>query len=75
MVANPSAQFLILVVMHLSESKCRMTLIPRLAHLTRFRYIDLDLKKSKEGKLYLQLNTFTPKAKAEDDGSIGLDLS
>ena len=37
------------------------------AHANEKGYVNLDLKKSKEGKLYLQLNTFVPEKKAADD--------
>lgn len=35
-------------------------------HEKKSGYINLDLKKSKEGKLYLELNTWTPKEKVEN---------
>lgn len=41
-------------------------------------YVNLDLKKSKEGKLYLELNTFTPKPKEDTsaiDPDTGVDLN
>jgi hypothetical protein len=44
------------------------------AHEKANGYVDIDLKKSKSGKLYLELNTFVPKAK-DDDGTVGIDLS
>lgn len=49
-------------------------------------YVNLDLKKSKEGKLYLELNQFVPKAKVQEkvevvedhtaiDPTTGIDLA
>lgn len=37
------------------------------AHANERGYVNLDLKVSKEGKLYLQLDNWNPPAKAEDD--------
>jgi len=35
-------------------------------HQTNAGWVNLDLKKSKKGTLYLELNTFTPKKQDED---------
>jgi hypothetical protein len=37
-------------------------------------FIDIDIRWSEKGKFYATVNTFEPKAKAEDDGTAGLDL-
>ena len=40
-------------------------------HQSNAGWVNLDLKKSKEGKLYLELNTFKPSPKINPEGQEG----
>lgn len=43
------------------------------AHQNNAGYVNLDLKKSKEGKLYLELNTWKPTPKVEENREPTID--